>query len=135
MRKIAATYIFPCNGKPLKNGILVCENDGTVIEIIDTSGNLNEQAELEFYSGILVPSFVNVHFSLSKSNRQRLILAEMLELQQSSPELTLEELLKLKTDDWVGGFEKGKKSGVSLISGIDFKNMKLTVNSRIKRLI
>jgi len=135
VRKIAASYIFPCNGKPLKNGILVCENDGTVVEIIDTSGNLNEQAELEFYSGILVPSFVNVKSSHPKSNHQQLILAEMLALQQSSPELTLEELLKLKTDNCAGGFEKGKKSGVNLISGIDFKNMKLTGNSRIKRLI
>lgn len=134
MRKIAATYIFPCNGKPLKYGIIVCENDGTVVEIIDTSGVLSEQAGLEFYSGILVPDFEN-------SNRT---LAEMLVFQQNSPELTLEELIKwacldsaqaLKIDNWAGSFEKGKKPGVNLISGIDFKNMKLTGNSRVKRLI
>jgi len=134
VRKIAATYIFPCNRKPLKYGIIVCENDGTVVEIIDTSGVLSEQAGLEFYSGILVPGFVN----------SKRTLAEMLVIQQNSPELTLEELIKwacldgaqaLKIDNCAGGFEKGKKQGVNLISGIDFKNMKLTGNSKVKRLI
>ena len=148
MRKIAATYIFPGNGKPLKNGILVCENDGTVVEVIDTSGVLTEQAGLEFYSGILVPGFVNTRCHLGSDslalNHQRSIFAEMLVFQQNSPELTLEELIKrvcfnsaqaLKIDDRAGSFEKGKKPGVNLISGIDFKNMKLTGNSKIKRLI
>ena len=129
MRKIAATYIFPGNGKPLKYGILVCENDGTVVETIDSLGRLNEQAGLEFYNGILVPGFVNFD--------------EMLILQQKFPELTLDELIKwacfngaqaLKTGDCAGSFEKGKKPGVNLISGIDFKNMKLTGNSRVKQL-
>ena len=142
MRKIAATYIFPGNVRPLKNGILVCENDGTVIEIIDSSGDLKEQAGLEFYSGILVPGFVN---ALSPaSNHQRSIFAEMLVFQQNHPELTLEELIQcacfnsahaLKIDDWAGSFEKGKKPGVNLISGIDFKNMRLTGKSRLKQLI
>ena len=206
MRKIAATYIFPGNGKPLKYGILVCENDGTVIETIDSLGRLNEQSGLEFYNGILVPGFMNArcYFELSHpkelvsekteiekfksypsgentffvlcphsnlfienklppldffrrenitvclgSNSQTLnsqfsIFAEMLILQQNFPELTLEELIKwacfngaraLKTDDCAGSFEKGKKPGVNLISGIDFKNMKLTGNSRVKQLI
>lgn len=309
MRKIAATYIFTGNGRPLKNGIIVCENDGTVFDIIDSSGNLSEQTGLEFYSGILIPGFVNIccQFELShlqgvisektvinssqketnhiksvvfynngeifyKFNRKMLfngivavgdisdtlttvsvrskikyhniklfvpqpnnlgfdfshqknsleytskiiqvenriflidstffeeiemlkncctseqnflilcpissllignqlppveffrhksfhicigtyslgsnhnisILDEMLVLQQNFPELTLEELIKyvclnsaqaLKIDDWAGSFEKGKKPGINLISGIDFKNMKLTENSKIKRLI
>lgn len=312
MRKIAATYIFPGNEKPLKNGILICENDGTVFETIDSSGNLNEQAGLEFYNGILVPGFVNayckfqfshllqglvtekkeIYKSIKETNHQKSIvstnveeifckidrkiwfngivavgdisnelaiisvktgskikyhtftnaellqnnlnssilhitnlsedtlkiiqsetqfflidntfferikvlrnccylennffilcplsnllidnklpsveffrlknisfclgtgsltsnyhisiLSEMLVLQQNFPELTLEELIKwacfngsqaLKIDDWAGSFEKGKKPGVNLISGIDFKNMKLTINSKIKRLI
>ena len=68
MRKIAATYLFPCNRAPIKNGILVCESDGTIVEIIDNNGALKEEAGLEFYSGILVPGFVNTHCHLELSH-------------------------------------------------------------------
>jgi len=68
VRKISATWIFPGNLPPLKNGILICENDGTVIDLIDTGGKLREQAGLEQYSGILVPGFVNAHCHLELSH-------------------------------------------------------------------
>jgi cytosine/adenosine deaminase-related metal-dependent hydrolase len=68
VRKISATYIFPGNRPPLKNGILICEDDGTVIDLIDTSGQLHEQAGMEQYSGILVPGFVNAHCHLELSH-------------------------------------------------------------------
>jgi aminodeoxyfutalosine deaminase len=68
VRKIAATYIFPGNQPPLKYGILICENDGTVIEVVDTGGKLYEQAGLEYYSGIIVPGFVNAHCHLELSH-------------------------------------------------------------------
>ncbi len=68
MRKISATYIFPCNRPPLKNGILVCDDEGRVVEIIDTGGHLREQSGLEHYSGILVPGFVNAHCHLELSH-------------------------------------------------------------------
>ena len=38
-------------------------------------------------------------------------------------------------DNNFGSFELGKKPGVNLITGVDFKKMKLTESSRIKRLI
>ncbi|MFW5773075.1 MAG: amidohydrolase family protein [Tangfeifania sp.] len=68
MRKISATYIFPGNKPPLKNGILVCENDGKILDLIDTGGQLEEKAGLEYYSGILVPGFVNTHCHLELSH-------------------------------------------------------------------
>ncbi|HDR52044.1 MAG TPA: amidohydrolase [Mariniphaga anaerophila] len=68
MRKISATYIFPGNQSPLKNGILFCEDDGTVIDLIDTGGQFREQAGIEHYSGILVPGFVNAHCHLELSH-------------------------------------------------------------------
>ena len=67
MRKIAATYIFPVNQPPIKNGILTCSEDGTIIDIT-VSENLSEQSGLEYYSGILVPGFVNTHCHLELSN-------------------------------------------------------------------
>lgn len=67
MRKVAANYIFPISGEPLKNGIIVFEDDGTIVDIIDTEGDLREIASLEYHSGILVPGFVNTHCHLELS--------------------------------------------------------------------
>lgn len=67
MRKIAATYIFTGRHAPIKNGILVSDSDGTIVDLIDNQGVLKEEAGLEFYSGILVPGFVNTHCHLELS--------------------------------------------------------------------
>ncbi|WP_321368828.1 TatD family hydrolase [uncultured Draconibacterium sp.] len=67
MRKIAATYIFPGTASPIKNGILVCDDAGTIIEILDRGDTFREEAGVEFYSGILVPGFVNAHCHLEFS--------------------------------------------------------------------
>jgi len=68
VRKIAATYIFSNNHPPIKNGIINCESDGTIIDIIDNNGVLKEEQGLEFYSGILAPGFVNTHCHLELSH-------------------------------------------------------------------
>lgn len=68
MRKIAATYVFPVSGSPVKNGILICEDNGEVVEIVDGGGAFREEAGVEFYSGILVPGFVNAHCHLELSH-------------------------------------------------------------------
>ncbi len=48
-------------GVVLKKGIIVLNEEGIVTEIIDTKGRLEEQAGVEFYSGAVVPGFVNAH--------------------------------------------------------------------------
>ena len=68
MRKIAASYIYPGNGNPIKNGILTCESDSTVVEISSGCDKFTEQSGVEFYSGILVPGFVNTHCHLELSH-------------------------------------------------------------------
>ncbi|MCK4663436.1 MAG: amidohydrolase family protein [Bacteroidales bacterium] len=67
MRKLSANYIFPVTSKPLKNGILVIDDYGKIIELIDTNGELKETANLEFYNGILVPGFINTHCHIELS--------------------------------------------------------------------
>ena len=54
MKKLAANYILSESGLLLKNGILIAEDDGNVIEVVDTKGDLDEIAQLTFYNGILM---------------------------------------------------------------------------------
>jgi aminodeoxyfutalosine deaminase len=68
VRKIAATYIFPGNQPPIKNGTLTCTPDGTILEISGNNEKISEQPGLEYYSGILVPGFVNTHCHLELSH-------------------------------------------------------------------
>jgi len=65
MRKISATYIISNVGAPLKNGILVLNDDNSVAELIDRKGSVKEIQDLEYYSGVLVPGFVDVFTFLS----------------------------------------------------------------------
>lgn len=69
MRKIAATYIFPLTQAPIRNGILVIDDDGIVVEIINSGKHFKEEAGLEYYSGILVPGFISVNYNLQNMNK------------------------------------------------------------------
>lgn len=67
---MAATYIFPGTGEAVKNGVLVLEDDGTVMDILEKKDNFREEAGVEYYSGALVPGFVNAHCHLELSHLQ-----------------------------------------------------------------
>jgi len=68
MRRFSANYIFPICKPPIKNGIVVIDNNDTIVEVIDPKGNIEELASMEFYNGILVPGFVNSHCHLELSH-------------------------------------------------------------------
>jgi len=73
MRKIAANYIFPVSRPPIKNGIIVVDDNGCILEVRDTGGKLREEPGLEFYNGVIVPGFVNSHSHLEYSYVKNLI--------------------------------------------------------------
>jgi hypothetical protein len=58
MRKIAANYVMPVSSPPLRNGIVVINDDDSIREVIDTGGKLRESSNLEFHNGIITPGFV-----------------------------------------------------------------------------
>jgi cytosine/adenosine deaminase-related metal-dependent hydrolase len=68
VRKISGSYIFTLTGGPLKNGIVVTDSKGIVIDIIDTKGDFVESEGVEHYSGILCPGFINAHCHLELSH-------------------------------------------------------------------
>ncbi|HNW50475.1 MAG TPA: amidohydrolase family protein [Prolixibacteraceae bacterium] len=67
-RKLSASYVFTLSGAPLKNGMVVTDSDGTVVEVIDTADDLSESEGVEHYSGILCPGFINAHCHLELSH-------------------------------------------------------------------
>ena len=78
------------------------------------------------------------------SNTKLSILEEMKIIQQNAPEIPLSTLLQWATHNGAralgiehlfGSFEKGKTSGVNLITGIDFSKMQLTASSEIKVIV
>lgn len=68
MRKISASYIISNAGAPLKNGILILNDDNSVADLIDRKGSVKEIQDLEYYSGVLVPGFIDVFTFLSWPN-------------------------------------------------------------------
>jgi len=68
MRKIAANIIYPVTSAPLKDAYLVIDDDGKIADLVRYERNKKEIAGLEYYSGILIPGFVNSHCHLELSH-------------------------------------------------------------------
>lgn len=68
MKRFAAHYIFTNSCRPLKRAVINTEDDGTIINIEDTKGDLKEKHSIEFYNGIIIPGFVNCHCHLELSH-------------------------------------------------------------------
>ena len=66
MRKISADIIFPIQSLPVKNSVLITEDDGTVIGIFPEQDF--EPATVQKLSGALVPGFVNTHCHIELSH-------------------------------------------------------------------
>ena len=67
-RKIAAHYILTGTGDILKNGIISLTEDGVIAGLTTNQGLIEEESCLEFYSGVLVPGFINAHCHLELSH-------------------------------------------------------------------
>jgi aminodeoxyfutalosine deaminase len=68
MKRFSAQYIITNSGPPVKRGVVTTEDDGTILYIEDTGGNLKENHSTEFHNGIIIPGFVNCHCHLELSH-------------------------------------------------------------------
>jgi aminodeoxyfutalosine deaminase len=66
MRKISADYIFPVSSPPVKNGVVVVDDNGIITSAPEPL--LREREDIERYEGIIVPGFVNTHCHLELSH-------------------------------------------------------------------
>lgn len=66
MRKFSADYIYPISSDPIKNGVVVTDDDGTILSV-DQPG-VHDGTEVQQLKGIIVPGFVNTHCHLELSH-------------------------------------------------------------------
>lgn len=65
MRKISGDFIFPISSSPIKNGIVIVNDDGVIKDVLN-EGEAGEN--IEFHKGIICPGFVNTHCHLELSH-------------------------------------------------------------------
>ncbi|QEK52184.1 amidohydrolase family protein [Pedobacter aquae] len=66
MRKFTADYIFTLESEPLKNGLIVTDNEGKILAVNDSFDEKDK--EIEHFNGAIVPGFINAHCHLELSH-------------------------------------------------------------------
>lgn len=66
MRKISADFVYPVNSPPIADGVVVIDNDGTILEVGERK--YYDKAELEIFKGAIVPGLINTHCHLELSH-------------------------------------------------------------------
>lgn len=66
MKKFAADLVYTMAGEPIKNGVVITDDDGQILEL-DTQDK-HDPATLDKYTGAIIPGFVNSHCHLELSH-------------------------------------------------------------------
>ncbi|MDX1910867.1 MAG: amidohydrolase family protein [Saprospiraceae bacterium] len=66
MRKITADRVYPVASEPIENGVVIADEQGKILAVEQRSRHAS--ADLETYSGVLVPGFINTHCHLELSH-------------------------------------------------------------------
>lgn len=147
MKKLAANYLISDSDKFLKNGIILAEDNGTVIEYIDTRGDLDEIAQLTFHNGILVAgqTFTRLDsedqplLNQITQAKEQLSLSDLIEMakdyQLLHPDKTIPEIWSGLNADLSKSFRKESVAGIFLIIGCDLPGFRFTSKSRLKKIL
>ena len=65
MRRLCADWVLPITSKPIEKGVVVVDDDGTVLRV-GKQKDFNK-SELEEYKGVICPGFINAHCHLELS--------------------------------------------------------------------
>jgi len=66
---ISASYVYPVNGAPIKNGVLGVDENGMITAVLNADEAKEAQVEnIRYYEGLLVPGFINTHCHLELSH-------------------------------------------------------------------
>jgi len=66
MRKFSADLVFPIAGEPIKEGVVVTDEEGKILQI-DTRDQ-HDAASIDIRPGVIVPGFINTHCHLELSH-------------------------------------------------------------------
>jgi hypothetical protein len=153
MKKFAANYILSESGLLLKNGILIADDDGNVIKIIDTKGDLDETAQLVFLNGILIVNNLYIRkksldfaedeltqfVSLKINGHQQLSTSELIEIakqiQAEFPELKTPEITNPIYSLLNSSFNKENQAGIFLLVNSDLIGLHFKPQSKLKRIV
>lgn len=67
-RFIAADLIFPVSSEPLRDGLIVADENGSVLEIGKITALSVPEEKIEHFTGIVCPGFINTHCHLELSH-------------------------------------------------------------------
>ncbi len=67
MRKIKADYIFPISSPPVKDGVVIIDDKGIVVDVLSPSSADYGLSDVEIYEGVICPGFINTHCHLELS--------------------------------------------------------------------
>ncbi len=70
-RKLSADFIYPVSGPAIKNGVVIVDKDGTILEVGSHKKFTNKH--VEYHSGILCPGFINSHCHIELSHMKGII--------------------------------------------------------------
>lgn len=150
---------------PVPRGIIETDEYGTIIRIIKPLGSVKEMYRMEFFNGILCPNFVclpkshSYYFPILKKyenilpnndNDQKGCMSErkifewIKNIQLIKDSTNLKDLINLFTikssviagkEEKLGSFVPGKTPGIIFIDKINYKELRLTPGSSMKKLI
>ena len=157
MKKFAAHYLITDDDRFLKNAILHADEDGTPLEYIDTSNDLQEIAQLIFHNGILISNLVfsknsntipknNHEDSLEAvirhycKNKNRLTIQDLIvlaqQMQEHFTEMKIPEIISELSQTLLNkGFSKQNLPGIFLLSGTDLINLHFTSKTQLKKIL
>lgn len=160
--KFAAHYILTGSGAPIAKGIVEVDAQGTILQITSQPEGFREQAGMEFHSGLICPTLPDLlrtqHLDELFEQIPRLIpYKEQVPANRLSPKANFEWLKAIQLNHPIALAElielfcqqaasqtgeaganiiaPGKRPGLSLISVINYAELRLTAESRIRKLI
>lgn len=68
MQQFSANYIFSGNAAPIKNGVVIVDNKGVVLEVLNPMIDEINWQDVNKFEGIICPGFVNTHCHLELSH-------------------------------------------------------------------
>ncbi len=132
MKYYTADIVYPISSSPLKNGILVVEDDNTVLNVFSDKNEANRQlditledSEIQKWEGIICPGFVNAHCHLELSHLKDQVESGIgltgfiKSLLSKRGQFTQEQI----TDSLVKAGEEMKASGIVAIGDISNSNV------------